>query len=405
MKDSLTVIIVLLILIILADGIRRMRLARRDKIRMSRNVYKQSGREEPSQDNYTSELPNGGARIVGYREPTPVPVNKPFPRKPPEHKPAEKKPADSRKPEQTSLNLDESVPMLMESVPEESSTRRAVAGGSGIQSALNRSFSKLQAGLDLRADEQLERIEPTLSVDEGRNGQSAYADDSTGDGDQPLEDDYDDNDDDHPDDYQEDDYDDGEDDEYQEEDYPEHDYHQDAEERYEDPDDDEPESYAPPAQPAAQAAASPSARQRHEPEEVLIVNVMSRHEFFQGEALLDILLACGLRFGDMNIFHRHSDGKGGGELLFSLANIVKPGTFDLDTMDEFSTPGVSLFMTLPLKADSLQSFELMLDAARRIAEGLNGELKDENRSVMTRQTIEHCRERIREFERRRRLSH
>ncbi|MEC7377990.1 MAG: cell division protein ZipA, partial [Pseudomonadota bacterium] len=33
---------------------------------------------------------------------------------------------------------------------------------------------------------------------------------------------------------------------------------------------------------------------------------------------------------------------------------------------------------------------------------LGGDLKDERRSVMTPQTIEHCRQRIREFERKQR---
>ena len=101
----------------------------------------------------------------------------------------------------------------------------------------------------------------------------------------------------------------------------------------------------------------------------------------------------------LDIFHRYSDAKGEGALLFSLANMVKPGTFDIDAMDEFETPGVSLFMTLPINADSMQSFDLMADTARAIAETLNGELKDEQRSVMTRQTLEHCRQRIRDFER------
>lgn len=129
------------------------------------------------------------------------------------------------------------------------------------------------------------------------------------------------------------------------------------------------------------------------------MNVMAfKGETFNGTHLLDILLKCGMRYGDMNIFHRYSDAKGEGALLFSMANMVKPGTFDLDTMDQFETPGVSLFMTLPLDADSMQSFDLMVDTARSIAEALDGELKDEQRSVMTRQTIEHCRQRIRDFE-------
>ena len=122
-------------------------------------------------------------------------------------------------------------------------------------------------------------------------------------------------------------------------------------------------------------------------------------EVFNGGDLLDIVLKCGLRYGSMDIFHRYSDTKGDGALLFSMANMVRPGTFDLDAMDEFTTPGVSLFMTLPIDADSMQSFDLMAETAQAISQTLNGELKDEQRSAMTKQTLEHSRQRIRDFER------
>ena len=85
----------------------------------------------------------------------------------------------------------------------------------------------------------------------------------------------------------------------------------------------------------------------------------------------------------------------------ALAGFVRRFQDILDAMDEFETPGVCLFMTLPLNADSMQSFELMVDTASTLAEKLGGELKDEQRSVMTKQTIEHCRQRILDFERRR----
>jgi len=42
----------------------------------------------------------------------------------------------------------------------------------------------------------------------------------------------------------------------------------------------------------------------------------------------------------------------------------------------------------------------MVAAARKLAHELGGELKDDQRSVMTAQTIEHYRQRIVEFERR-----
>jgi len=139
-------------------------------------------------------------------------------------------------------------------------------------------------------------------------------------------------------------------------------------------------------------------------QEVLVINVMaSRGQYFQGAALLDLLLDADMRFGDMDIFHRHRDVEGQGPVLFSMANMVKPGTFDLHRMGDFSTPGVSMFLTLPLPCDSLEAFNIMASTAKYIVDQLGGELKDEQRSVMTNQTLEHCRQRIREFERKRLL--
>ena len=42
----------------------------------------------------------------------------------------------------------------------------------------------------------------------------------------------------------------------------------------------------------------------------------------------------------MNIFHRHVDNAGNGKVLFSIANMLKPGVFDPDNMEQFSTQGV-----------------------------------------------------------------
>ena len=82
-----------------------------------------------------------------------------------------------------------------------------------------------------------------------------------------------------------------------------------------------------------------------------------------------------------------------------MANMVVPGTFDLNNIENFETPGVSFFLTLPIESDSMTAFEMMVGTAKALCDNLGGELKDENRSVMTQQTIEHCRQRVREFER------
>jgi cell division protein ZipA len=135
-------------------------------------------------------------------------------------------------------------------------------------------------------------------------------------------------------------------------------------------------------------------------EEVLVINVIARdEEGFKGPALLQNILESGLRFGEMDIFHRHESMAGNGEVLFSMANALKPGTFDLDDIEGFSTRAVSFFLGLPGPRHPKQAFDVMVAAARKLAHELNGELKDDQRSVLTAQTIEHYRQRIVEYER------
>ena len=135
-------------------------------------------------------------------------------------------------------------------------------------------------------------------------------------------------------------------------------------------------------------------------EEIIIINVIARDEPFRGDELLDAFLSCGMRFGRMNIFHRHEKANGDGVELFSMANIHEPGIFDINNMDDFETKGVCLFMSLPGPKNSQHAFDLLIDSARKISNGLGGEMRDENHSVMTQQTIEHYRQRVIDFERR-----
>ena len=148
-------------------------------------------------------------------------------------------------------------------------------------------------------------------------------------------------------------------------------------------------------------SSSASDREQPQAEEVLVISVICRDAAgFKGPALLQNILESGLRFGEMDIFHRHESMAGNGEVLFSMANAVKPGVFDLDDIDHFSTPAVSFFLGLPGPRHPKQAFDVMVAAARKLSQELNGELKDDQRSVLTAQTIEHYRQRIVEFERR-----
>ncbi len=135
-------------------------------------------------------------------------------------------------------------------------------------------------------------------------------------------------------------------------------------------------------------------------QEVVVINIIAKDEPFKGPDLLHILLACDLRFGEMNIFHRHEQSNGKGPVQFSMANSVEPGYFDLDAIDDFSTPGVCFFMSVPGPGEAIKAFECMVETAQCLVSNLNGEMLDESRSAMTNQTLEHCRQRLRDFERR-----
>lgn len=147
---------------------------------------------------------------------------------------------------------------------------------------------------------------------------------------------------------------------------------------------------AAPAEPAMQAPAPP--------EEVLVVHVLARDALMAGPALVETVTHYGLRYGDMNIFHHYDETTR--QPAFSMASAVEPGTFDLSTLDSFETPGVSFFLQLPGPSAPLEAFEAMVQVAKALAERFQGELRDEQRSVMTAQTLDYCRQRIREFQRR-----
>lgn len=138
----------------------------------------------------------------------------------------------------------------------------------------------------------------------------------------------------------------------------------------------------------------PDQRDARRPEKILVINVLAGDNKFNGQTLLETLVDLEMTFGEMDIFHRLDES---GMPRFSLANAVEPGTFHLATMGELVTPGVILFMKVHERDDPVSDYNDMLEVANSLARELGGELRDETRSVLTPQTIEHCRQDIREY--------
>ncbi len=136
-----------------------------------------------------------------------------------------------------------------------------------------------------------------------------------------------------------------------------------------------------------------------EPDMVIALHVVGQ---INGPVLLQQLTELGFKYGEFDIFHRHVDTAGTGPVLFSLANMFNPGTFDINAMEHFETKGIALFLALPIKSNSTQAFTMMHNAAEKIAAAVDGgQVLDEHRNPLTRQAVQHIHQSIREYERKR----
>lgn len=129
------------------------------------------------------------------------------------------------------------------------------------------------------------------------------------------------------------------------------------------------------------------------PPEVLALYVLPRNEgLFTGPDLQRAFEGVGLVYGEMSIYHHF----GAGDLrtekaLFSVANMLEPGHFDLATMDGFTTQGVALFIQFPAALDGSVAFEMFLNVAQRLAEALQADLRSEPRKPLDSLAIERLR--------------
>jgi len=116
----------------------------------------------------------------------------------------------------------------------------------------------------------------------------------------------------------------------------------------------------------------------------------------------DIVVAAekaGLTYGHMQIFHRLVEGHPERGPVFSVASIMKPGSFDMATIQELETPAIAFFLTLPAPMTALDAWEKMLPTAQRMAELLDGVVLDEQRNALGRQRIAHIRDELRGYDR------
>ena len=121
-------------------------------------------------------------------------------------------------------------------------------------------------------------------------------------------------------------------------------------------------------------------------------------EQLAGEDVILSLRGLGLQHGKFGIFHR-LDG-GADDIVFSVASLVEPGSFDLQNIRQQTLPGLSIFMVRPGPGKGPEAFDQMIDAARTLARSLGGELLDGEGSTLSIQRERYIREELIEYEHR-----
>jgi len=108
--------------------------------------------------------------------------------------------------------------------------------------------------------------------------------------------------------------------------------------------------------------------------ELIIISVVAKSgHHFAAYDLLQTIVATGMRFGPMKIFHYYLPSST--TPLFSLASSTEPGDFDWDRIGELSCTGLCLFMHLNRVHDAEEAFALMVATAEQLADDLDGELR------------------------------
>lgn len=94
--------------------------------------------------------------------------------------------------------------------------------------------------------------------------------------------------------------------------------------------------------------------------------------YFSDYSFIQTLGSVGLIYGEHKIFHYDVKTDQGIQRLFSVAQLNKPGTFDLDHIETIHCKGLLLFIDLRACRKRTLALDCLLETAYQLAEDLEG---------------------------------
>jgi len=141
--------------------------------------------------------------------------------------------------------------------------------------------------------------------------------------------------------------------------------------------------------------ASTGQKTNNKPNDIIVIYILPNGDaLLEGSQINSAAKALGLNFGEMNIFHYANDGRN----VFSLANMLEPGSFNSETIHALKTTGLTLFMQIEGDAmdDSMNDLSEMLQRGYQIAGLLEARLCNHKREPLTEQDAENYRAQVRD---------
>lgn len=112
-----------------------------------------------------------------------------------------------------------------------------------------------------------------------------------------------------------------------------------------------------------------------------------------GVQLHEALNAQGLKFGAGELYHRQI----GGQVVYSVASLIRPGKLVPSEAATFSTKGLTVILNLPGPVAAAVAFDDMVSTTRALAAALKAEIFDTRRERLTDELVVKLRTEVREW--------
>ncbi|MDX1351729.1 MAG: cell division protein ZipA C-terminal FtsZ-binding domain-containing protein [Thiomicrorhabdus sp.] len=129
--------------------------------------------------------------------------------------------------------------------------------------------------------------------------------------------------------------------------------------------------------------------------EVYVLLVMSSAQEFKMTDVNQALLGVGLSYSEQGIFVKKDNM---GNVFIKVANMLEPGTFPQENLQNYMTPGVAMILELPTTVRAPAAMHDLIMMARKISQRLHGRLYNMERHLIKESDLQSMRDAALDYE-------